>query len=121
MAPSRSSKADVIALGEHLEAKVGSIRPRQGATGGVGSARPPSEPVTAAAGAAAAGAAGRQRRPEPWHPHRTNFARKFCIDRLNIDRSRLHFWIFLEFGGYCFGYLVDNTLYLITSMPKQLR
>lgn len=71
MAPSRSSKADVIALGEHLEAKVGSIRPRQGATGGVGrpgpGARPVpgAEPVTAAAGAA--GAAGRQRRPESWH------------------------------------------------------
>lgn len=70
----RSSKADVIALGEHLEAKVGSIRPRQGATGGVGrpgpGARPVpgAEPVTAAAGAA--GAAGRQRRPDglcPYH------------------------------------------------------
>eukprot|EP00438_Fugacium_kawagutii_P036684 Skav200916 [mRNA] locus=scaffold2433:101188:102165:+ [translate_table: standard] len=66
----RSSKADVIALGEHLEAKVGSIRPRQGATGGVGrpasASRPPpsAEPVTV-------GASGqRPRKPEgvcPFH------------------------------------------------------
>ena len=64
--PVRSSKADVIALGEHLEAKVGSIRPRQGAGQRPTSSPRPVPPWTSEPVTSGAATAGRQRKTETW-------------------------------------------------------
>lgn len=64
--PVRSSKADVIALGEHLEAKVGSIRPRQSTGQRPTSSPRPVPPWTSEPVTSGAATTGRQRKTETW-------------------------------------------------------
>jgi len=60
----RSSKADVIALGEHLEAKVGSIRPRQSTGQRPTSSPRPVPPWTSEPVTSGAATTGRQRKTD---------------------------------------------------------